>query len=959
METIDIQNKSFVLRWVKVKRGDVVNYQLKPLKRSICFGIYKKVKDSPVPSVTVASKGSPSQNWNLSSPIEMPQVHIEADDTNLMTEFRNRALSLSSSTLTRDDLEDSNGLSPSPELQVRLDQSGLLKVLWNGNVNGNELHQGSLSAEDDTEDSYYAFVLDNTYSKTARKKVLFNASVIHHPPYYDCESTLSKDENTQDFPSCTNSTSVYGLPTVNNYSQSELFRLKQGRILQGYLLKKRRKRLQGFKKRFFKLDYKYGTLSYYINERNSVCRGEMVINLSTVSANKKTRLIVIDSGMEIWALKAREEQEWLTWIEAIQSCYNKQNSKNAVENASQKVNLQGQAQALMTELHLAQTKLQECKNYAMRNSQYYERNGPKNSVVPTPSDSGSSTLSSTKVPFIRNRNVSVAENSNGNNDARIVAPLVSNSTLGNHASSNNLNGQANENMMYEKLTELEHYIATISTQCRMIFTSPLFVTFTTADRPDKNASTKSSAAASVFSEEFFDALDDVNAVIMLDDEEGVDTLDQKLFNGSMQQILDEEYETDTSRALVGSEFHDIQRTPSHDIQRTPSPDKQSSDSKGLFPLPITETIIRRDDVLKPTTPPPSLLSFLRKNVGKDLNSISMPITSNEPITVLQLMAETFEYSELLTNAALTENPIDRLAFVAAFAMSYLSIHRVKARAMRKPLNPLLGETYELIREDKGFRLISEKVSHKPQVFAFHVEHSEWECNYAISPVQKFWGKSLEFTNEGIIRVTIKSTGEKFQWSQPSMLLKNIITGERYVEPSNQFEVTSSEGARAVVSFKHSGMFSSRSEDLNILLYDKNGKLCDSLKGQWTSGIIHNRTGEVIWKVGDLIADAPKKFGFTKFAANLNGITKLEEGNLPPTDCRLRPDLRLYEAGVIEASEELKLKLEKQQRERRNNGLDFRPLYFTKHNGEWRYITGSNSYWEKRRRQDWHDAPQIW
>lgn len=40
--------------------------------------------------------------------------------------------------------------------------------------------------------------------------------------------------------------------------------------------------------------------------------------------------------------------------------------------------------------------------------------------------------------------------------------------------------------------------------------------------------------------------------------------------------------------------------------------------------------------------------------------------------------------------------------VSAYASSYF-------RAGSKPFNPVLGETYECIREDKGFRFFSEQV----------------------------------------------------------------------------------------------------------------------------------------------------------------------------------------------------------------------------------------------------------
>lgn len=47
---------------------------------------------------------------------------------------------------------------------------------------------------------------------------------------------------------------------------------------------------------------------------------------------------------------------------------------------------------------------------------------------------------------------------------------------------------------------------------------------------------------------------------------------------------------------------------------------------------------------------PSLWGILKKNIGKDLSRISMPVALNEPLGVLQRMCEELEYSELLDAA---------------------------------------------------------------------------------------------------------------------------------------------------------------------------------------------------------------------------------------------------------------------------------------------------------------------
>jgi len=50
-----------------------------------------------------------------------------------------------------------------------------------------------------------------------------------------------------------------------------------------------------------------------------------------------------------------------------------------------------------------------------------------------------------------------------------------------------------------------------------------------------------------------------------------------------------------------------------------------------------------------------------------------------------------------------------MALVAAFAISPYSATTRTA----KPFNPILGETYEMLREDLGYRYIAEQVSHHP------------------------------------------------------------------------------------------------------------------------------------------------------------------------------------------------------------------------------------------------------
>ncbi|XP_068082780.1 oxysterol-binding protein-related protein 6 isoform X2 [Anabrus simplex] len=145
---------------------------------------------------------------------------------------------------------------------------------------------------------------------------------------------------------------------------------------------------------------------------------------------------------------------------------------------------------------------------------------------------------------------------------------------------------------------------------------------------------------------------------------------------------------------------------------------------------------------RPDTEGLSLWNLLCKNIGKDLSQVSMPVALNEPLSMLQRMCEELEYSELLDKASELEDPYERMVYVAAFAVS--SYGSSYFRAGSKPFNPLLGETYECIREDKGFRFIAEQVSHHPPVSVCYAESRNFIFWQDARIKTKFWGKSMEF-----------------------------------------------------------------------------------------------------------------------------------------------------------------------------------------------------------------------
>ena len=58
------------------------------------------------------------------------------------------------------------------------------------------------------------------------------------------------------------------------------------------------------------------------------------------------------------------------------------------------------------------------------------------------------------------------------------------------------------------------------------------------------------------------------------------------------------------------------------------------------------------------------------------------------------------------------------------------------------------------------------------------------------------------------------------------------------------------------------------------------------------------------------------YGFSRFAVELNEVTSVERSHIPPTDARLRPDQKALEEGRVGDAENIKLRVEQAQRDRR-------------------------------------------
>ena len=404
----------------------------------------------------------------------------------------------------------------------------------------------------------------------------------------------------------------------------------------------------------------------------------------------------------------------------------------------------------------------------------------------------------------------------------------------------------------------------------------------------------------------------------------------------------------------------------------------------------------------------SLWSIIRECVGRDLTRVCLPVYFNEPLSALQKIAEEMEYSELLDEAAtLPKGSVERLLKVAAFAVSAYS-GSAPSRT-RKPFNPLLSETFELVRPDKGFRFLAEKVVHHPTVVAAAAEGRGWAFSGDADVRSKFWGRSIELTPAGLLTLKFDD-GEEFSWKKVVTSISGLILGRLHVDHGGVMRVASSSSSSsssrggsltAVLRFKEPGLFSSSSSASSKALLDDSqarhafvnnqahevrghieevidGKSATRLAsplivGSWSESLsaVYSLEGSdkkrhaLLWRCSPPPAD-PTRYCLTSFAISLNEITREEEGRMAPTDSRLRPDQRCLELGIHDRANAEKQRLERKQRAARaaaDRGEQIRPRWFERVNegcspGEKPLYRFTGEYWRCRERGEFPGCRDI-
>ncbi|KAJ2908593.1 Oxysterol-binding protein 3, partial [Coemansia aciculifera] len=534
-------------------------------------------------------------------------------------------------------------------------------------------------------------------------------------------------------------------------------------LMSGWLLKKKRKRMQGWANRWFSIQ---GHWLLYSTTEGGISRAKIDLANAVVSISKEDRAITVDSDEGFMQLRAQSDADFTAWVAALQ--LTKEQATAGLPSTDAAAAIEGATLApgidsLPRDAQASTQQRIDMKHVQRVHASFEDSVEQLQELVNRLQESSRSVIHDQAMRYLRlikdnegvlysllasmegaSRPALARKDTTGSSIGRPSISLVPSHASWLSGSGSDIFYETNEMVEFTPDTDTAEFLPlvgpTVLSNLERATQSSSSVT------PSTNMETPPSRAGMSTMGGDADSMSDSE-----DEEHGyfgkhASTSDSPQFGRMRRDLIrDPEFIEAFAR-------NHIQAPLSPALEPSAAPDtNEGSESQSLDSLPLV-TLEKARLLLgsyEPRTTLPaetceanvSLISILRKNVGKDLSSISMPLVMNEPINALQSLCEELMYSRLLERADGLDDSFDRLMYVAAFAISTLSSK--KYRAERKPFNPLLGETYEMVDSLGGYRFVSEKVSHHPPVMACYADSPFYRFWQDSSGKSKFWGKSME------------------------------------------------------------------------------------------------------------------------------------------------------------------------------------------------------------------------
>ncbi|EEA20921.1 Oxysterol-binding protein OBPa [Talaromyces marneffei ATCC 18224] len=330
-----------------------------------------------------------------------------------------------------------------------------------------------------------------------------------------------------------------------------------------------------------------------------------------------------------------------------------------------------------------------------------------------------------------------------------------------------------------------------------------------------------------------------------------------------------------------------------------------------------------------------IISQLRP--GADLSRVTLPTFILEPRSMLERITNFMAHPETLLPMPTIDDPLERFVSVVRF---YLSGWHIKPPGVKKPLNPILGETFTCYWDyNDGTRgyYISEQTSHHPpkSSYFFMAPEHHIRIDGTLKPRSKFLGNSAASLMEGTAVLTFldrgknPAKGERYHLTQPNMYARGILFGKMKYELGDHSFIKCPENHFVCdVEFKTKGYFSGTYNAIaGTIKNDQTGEVYYELSGLWNGEMYlkNNATGKK-----DLLFDATHAKHTPPLVRSLEDQTERESQKLWYSTVQ-GLNARNHEVATAE-----KTKIEDQQREeaakRAEGNVEWHPKLFRRVRG---------------------------
>ncbi|CEP02333.1 unnamed protein product (mitochondrion) [Plasmodiophora brassicae] len=284
----------------------------------------------------------------------------------------------------------------------------------------------------------------------------------------------------------------------------------------------------------------------------------------------------------------------------------------------------------------------------------------------------------------------------------------------------------------------------------------------------------------------------------------------------------------------------------------------------------------------------------------NIMSMSLPVRIFEPRSFLQRLSDGWSCApDLLTKAAQQTDPVERMKYVIAFAISGLHF----SVRQWKPFNPILGETYQAEFGD-GTQMYLEQTSHHPPVSHYQVfgPNNLYKL-YGYATFAAAWrGNCLKGSQSGPNVVEFQD-GSRVSYTLPYLWLSGILYGDRISEYLGEMQVADRRNELdCKIVFNPDGVsylksfFVSSSSPSDIFRGDimRKGSRVAQVEGSWLNEVKSN---------GTVLYDARVK----------SNVFAQAVADPLPSDSRFRADLVALAEGNFDLAQTKKVELEDAQR----------------------------------------------